>query len=444
MSSRETNLSTAQGMPMDSSIHDEITENKTTFEYDNQHDSCESIDCWIYAKMKAPTELINSSCSNFLLSNIPLIKPLIIEISVDKIIISQQDVKHLCSKIISNPSHEKLNSRSIRLVRCYGHNELIAKFLFAKNIIDQKSYESIMLYLSADSHSRDSIPSFRSGIYLQQALSAGKGGKYGSPFLVVHWSEDGCYYDLVPSYRKKKTDHQICFMSKHDLENEGDYEEDGVCYDFEVKRVKSRRRISKISPDLSDVGSDINLKRKGLKALLERSSKGIVLEFVSKSDCLFLALSFTQLSSFHYIHSRRHRVISDFKLLLYDLSNEHVIAIFNNNFNELRFSFGYDKRFDANELLCKIAENIPESLETIVRRMGIFSADSDSLRKVFEEWCFKGGGNKKYYLLFKLEALQIKIYSQLKIEFKFKVLDLIHVSISSIRNSNDWESDHYK
>ncbi|CAG8711045.1 9831_t:CDS:2, partial [Funneliformis mosseae] len=38
-----SNLSTAQDMHMDISIPDEITETKTTLEYDNQNDLCESI-----------------------------------------------------------------------------------------------------------------------------------------------------------------------------------------------------------------------------------------------------------------------------------------------------------------------------------------------------------------------------------------------------------------
>ncbi|CAG8568760.1 10151_t:CDS:2 [Diversispora eburnea] len=54
------------------------------------------------------------------------------------------------------------------------------------------------------------------------------------------------------------------------------------------------------------------------------------------------------------------------KLTLLNLSLEQIIATFNNNFNELRqFSFIYEKELDANELLCQMAKNIPESLETI-------------------------------------------------------------------------------
>ncbi|CAG8458190.1 8688_t:CDS:2 [Diversispora eburnea] len=83
------------------------------------------------------------------------------------------------------------------------------------------------------------------------------------------------------------------------------------------------------------------------------------------------------------------------ELTLYNLSSEQVILIFDNNFNELRrFSFECVKKLDANKLLCQMAENVPESLETIRIKMGIFSADS--LRKFFEGWCCKGmGGNKK-------------------------------------------------
>ncbi|CAG8568582.1 4192_t:CDS:2 [Diversispora eburnea] len=80
-----------------------------------------------------------------------------------------------------------------------------------------------------------------------------------------------------------------------------------------------------------------------------------------KSDCLFLASSFTQLT------------------------------IFNNNFNELRrLSFDCGRGEFNDELLCQIAENVPKSLETIKIGMNhdnpwIFSADS--LRNFFEGWC---------------------------------------------------------
>ncbi|RHZ80038.1 hypothetical protein Glove_139g91 [Diversispora epigaea] len=44
-----------------------------------------------------------------------------------------------------------------------------------------------------------------------------------------------------------------------------------------------------------------------------------------------------------------------------------------------------------------MAENIPESLETIEIGKGIFSADS--LRKIFEGCCFKGGGRNEKIIL---------------------------------------------
>ncbi|CAG8458227.1 8690_t:CDS:1 [Diversispora eburnea] len=156
-----------------------------------------------------------------------------------------------------------------------------------------------------------------------------------------------------------------------------------------------------------------------------------------KLDCLILASSFTQLSSFRLRNRFQHsygvyhqefiikiletanknlkniclelngKILTDnilsvilnyctkvTKLNLPRLNLEQVIAIFNNNFNELRsFSFIYGKESDANKLLCQIAESVPESLETIEIKMGMFSADS--LRKFFEGWCRKGGENKK-------------------------------------------------
>ncbi|CAG8550727.1 10371_t:CDS:10, partial [Funneliformis caledonium] len=66
-------------------------------------------------------------------------------------------------------------------------------------------------------------------IYLQQVLSIEKTEKANPLFLVIHWSENGCYDDSASSYRKKNmtnlhryltklTDRQICLMSEHDLE----------------------------------------------------------------------------------------------------------------------------------------------------------------------------------------------------------------------------------
>ncbi|CAG8498141.1 10674_t:CDS:2 [Diversispora eburnea] len=158
-----------------------------------------------------------------------------------------------------------------------------------------------------------------------------------------------------------------------------------------------------------------------------------------KWNCLSLAAAFTQLSSFHFIYTYKgypqkfivkiletaNENLRNIRLSLYDtipfdifsailnyctniteltllnLSSEQVIAIFNNNFNELR-NFSFDcgmERIDADKLLCQMAKNVPESLETIEIRMNyynpwIFSADD--LRKFFEGWCRKGReGNKK-------------------------------------------------
>ncbi|CAG8459899.1 11414_t:CDS:2 [Diversispora eburnea] len=191
---------------------------------------------------------------------------------------------------------------------------------------------------------------------------------------------------------------------------------------------------------------------------------------LDNSDCLFLASSFTQLNSFHYFHTRNqfngyaqefiikiletastnlrniclvlHRKITFGKfstimnyctkiveLALYNLNPEQVIAIFNNNFNELRkFSFGCGgDGFDANELLCKMAENIPKSLETIkiimfYENQWIFSADS--LRKFFEGWHHKGGRNKRIIVkrpkkarLFTLSDENIKVIEEYGVQF---------------------------
>ncbi|CAG8577671.1 8182_t:CDS:2, partial [Diversispora eburnea] len=96
--------------------------------------------------------------------------------------------------------------------------------------------------------------------------------------------------------------------------------------------------------------------------------------------------------------------------------------MFNNNFNGLRrFSFDCGREgFDANKLLCQMAENIPESLETIKIRMvyrdpWIFSASS--LRKFFEGWCCKGGGNEKLRRLRIKRSLTPKNFSSPPLKF---------------------------
>ncbi|CAG8537496.1 7841_t:CDS:2 [Diversispora eburnea] len=155
-----------------------------------------------------------------------------------------------------------------------------------------------------------------------------------------------------------------------------------------------------------------------------------------KSDYLFLASSFTQLSNFRYIHSESavqeysqefiikiletaNINLKNIYLDLYpeftfdiisailnyctritesslnSLNSEQVIKIFNHNFNELRrFPFYCEiEGFDADELLCKMAKNVPESLETIEIIMGYenpWMISASSLRKFFRGWCYKG------------------------------------------------------
>ncbi|CAG8497269.1 11184_t:CDS:1 [Diversispora eburnea] len=172
------------------------------------------------------------------------------------------------------------------------------------------------------------------------------------------------------------------------------------------------------------------------------------------SDYLFFASSLTQLSSLHlrylyYMYPQEfiikifetantnlkniclelYRIISNdifsailsyctkiTELTLLDLSLEQVIAIFNNNFNELRrFSFDYNG-LDANELLCQMAESVPKSLETIEIRMGIFNADS--LRKFFEGWCCKGGGGNKKIIVKRTRVSRKKLFALSDEHFK--------------------------
>ncbi|CAG8590146.1 1881_t:CDS:1 [Diversispora eburnea] len=187
---------------------------------------------------------------------------------------------------------------------------------------------------------------------------------------------------------------------------------------------------------------------------------------LDKSDSLFFASAFTQLSSFHCFYSSHtnnwypqkfiikiletantnlKNICLDLnsvitldifstilnyctritELTLYNLSSEQVITIFNNNFNELRsFSFNCGKEFDANELLCQMAENAPESLEIIEIRMGRFT--TDSLRKFVEGWCCKGrGGNKKIIVIRTEQARLFRLSDD-----HFKVIEKYGVQIN--------------
>ncbi|CAG8539457.1 3153_t:CDS:2 [Diversispora eburnea] len=129
-------------------------------------------------------------------------------------------------------------------------------------------------------------------------------------------------------------------------------------------------------------------------------------------DCLFFASSFTQSSSFHFrsfyekypqefIRNSQYKIKKIYlnehttdtflailsyctninELYLHNLRPEHVMAIFNNNFNELKkFSLDCWEVIFADELLCQMQK----SLETIIIKMVydcplIFSANS--LRK---------------------------------------------------------------
>ncbi|CAG8534234.1 6904_t:CDS:2 [Diversispora eburnea] len=122
------------------------------------------------------------------------------------------------------------------------------------------------------------------------------------------------------------------------------------------------------------------------------------------------------------------------KLSLQNLNPEHVIAIFNNSFNELR-SFSFDcgwEEFDANELLCQMAENVPESLKTIIIKMGYhdpWTFSADNLRKFFEGWGCKGGElNKKIIVRrrglhsFKLSDEHFKVIEEYGVQFNLEGL----------------------
>ncbi|CAG8514358.1 11433_t:CDS:10, partial [Scutellospora calospora] len=128
---------------------------------------------------------------------------------VDKILISQQDLKKLCNEMVPNSfksiskiQFEQLNSCHVHLIGCYGRNDLIAKLLLNKNVIDQVIYEQLLI--PYEINTIQSLPTLRPGIYLQRLPSVTEDiNSNPNKFLVIHWSEIGCYEDSASYYRKK-------------------------------------------------------------------------------------------------------------------------------------------------------------------------------------------------------------------------------------------------
>ncbi|RHZ90025.1 hypothetical protein Glove_9g277 [Diversispora epigaea] len=194
---------------------------------------------------------------------------------VDKIIISESDVKKLCNdmipgsfKTISKINYKKLNSFPIHLIGIYGRNSLIAKLLLDKGIVDDKTYKLLLMPYRDNSGIRPTAE-LKPGIYLLRLPSDEIDEK--NKFLVIHWSEDGCYEDKVSSFCRKNmtnfhrhltkiTEHQICLMDDYDLENidwkryESNESEDEIVedndifVDFEVKKSEEQKENFEIFP----------------------------------------------------------------------------------------------------------------------------------------------------------------------------------------------------
>ncbi|CAG8442852.1 12656_t:CDS:10 [Acaulospora colombiana] len=197
---------------------------------------------------------------------------------VDKIIISKEHIKKLCNEIVLNSYRsiskirfEQLNTRRIYLIGCYGRNALIAKLLLKKGFIDQSIYESLLIpHGSSAVNGKRPVPILRPGIYLQ------KMDDEHSKFMVIHWSEEGCYKDSASSYLKKNminlhryltkiTNHQICLMDESDLEDfdwqifgkdaevhdedgSDDSTDDSIVYNFEVKKSQEQKENFELFP----------------------------------------------------------------------------------------------------------------------------------------------------------------------------------------------------
>ncbi|KAF0545012.1 e3 ubiquitin-protein ligase trip12 [Gigaspora margarita] len=242
----------------DMNIDQEVPDSQSNGQHD-QHDLCESVN-GLYRLL----DLCKDEGSNGL---------------VDKIIISKEYVEKICNEMVPNSyksiskiRFEQLNSRRVHLVGCYGKNALIAKLLLREGVIDQSIYESLLVpYGSNTILEEQPISTLRPGIYLQR-LSSNDNDDYEEfqKFLVILWSEDGCYKDSASSYSKKNmtnlhrylteiTAHQLCLMDDEDLEyfdwkvlkkdqpdttsedEDENLESEDICYDFEVKRSQEQK-----------------------------------------------------------------------------------------------------------------------------------------------------------------------------------------------------------
>ncbi|RHZ48993.1 hypothetical protein Glove_535g6 [Diversispora epigaea] len=188
---------------------------------------------------------------------------------VDKVIISQQHIEKFCNEMVANSfksiakiRYDRLNSRRFHLIGCYGRNELIAKLLLGKAIINQSTYE---LLIHNDSNAAEATLS--PGIYIQKLPSDNEEHNFDIPqFLLIHWSEDGCYEDSASSYQKKNMtnlhryltklcEHQICLMSDKDLAcinwqklDVDDDDDDEAGFIFEVKKRDEKKRNFELFP----------------------------------------------------------------------------------------------------------------------------------------------------------------------------------------------------
>ncbi|CAG8545615.1 947_t:CDS:10, partial [Funneliformis mosseae] len=220
----------------------------------------------------------------------------------DKTIISKDFLSKLCNdmvpssfKSISEINYTELNLISVRLIGCYGNRHLIAKLLLNLKIVDQEIYD--LLTPSRPFIDDSNKPFLRPGIYLL-VLNPDFG-------LVIHWPEVGCYEENAPSqckknmtnlhrYLTKVTEHQLCLMSKDDLESfdwslydtDDDSDDEKEYNEFEVKKSQEEKEDFKIH-----TGFKVDLSNQ-IKAEIKNTREGdeplhpIVIESVTNQSFL--------------------------------------------------------------------------------------------------------------------------------------------------------------
>ncbi|CAG8669617.1 12878_t:CDS:2, partial [Acaulospora morrowiae] len=150
------------------------------------------------------------------------------EYDVKKIVISQEFLKKLCNDIvpgsyesISKVDYASLNTKSLGFIGIYGRYEVIARYLFQKNVINEEIYNLLVKPQTSDNNTEIIETHLKPGIYLLIKKEHG---------FIIHWPKKDCYDNNISSeeksnlvtlhrYLTKLSDATFCLMDAQDLMN---------------------------------------------------------------------------------------------------------------------------------------------------------------------------------------------------------------------------------